>query len=393
MKKSFIKSKVVCGIMASALLLSACSSGSDMISLSDEDKAQAESSLENSASESDDANTEESSSAEASTSETSTSEANSSDSNSSNGDSVDNESASDSSTAASTALGTTKKVGKNGGLSEDELVEKAVKEAGADKEEARAYITDDFNDDGFLEAFVYIGEEPDEFGEAFGNIWYVDKESCEVVVENAYIAANKVEEIINSFTMEDGKIFVSITESYTTECASYLFYVDENGAERSVIFGRGAFSKPDYVDGYALTVSMYDGEIDYEKGNEDDKGMCIGHTWKNYYFYYDEETGDFKEYVGTSITKEELAKICGYDVAAEIEAEGFEVGDIYKRDNGIININYSETTEDDTTIYVSYHNATYNTNTKEFVDIYGSGENTWQASDFGGSYEDRIIKE
>lgn len=66
----------------------------------------------------------------------------------------------------------------------------------------------------------------------------------------------------------------------------------------------------------------------------------MGHTWKKYWYYYSPEDKIFYPYTGTLISEDELLK---YDGAAEIlekaRSEGKNVSDIYRRDNGIININ------------------------------------------------------
>ena len=59
-------------------------------------------------------------------------------------------------------------------------------------------------------------------------------------------------------------------------------------------------------------------------------------------FYYDAEKMDFMEYGATEITADELKDIVGFDLAAEIEAEGYQVDNILKRGNGIVNVNYSK---------------------------------------------------
>ena len=129
----------------------------------------------------------------------------------------------------------------------------------------------------------------------------------------------------------------------------------------------------------------FDGEI---------KGLWMGHTWKEYYFYYDKESGFFREYGGVNIEEEELTQICGFDLASEIRNTGFEVDAIYKRANGIVNVNYSKKTRDEfgkTTI--QYKNANYDSKKGQFLSAWGSGENTWQNSDFGGIYQPALLGE
>ena len=105
------------------------------------------------------------------------------------------------------------------------------------------------------------------------------------------------------------------------------------------------------------------------------------------------QSGDFKEYVGKTISESDLLDSCGFDLASEIRSAGYEVDEIFKRDNGIINVNYSQTTlEEDNTVWVEYHNATYNEETGQFVDVFESGNLTWQDSDFQGTYVSAITQ-
>ncbi|MBR1441139.1 MAG: hypothetical protein IJ589_07945, partial [Lachnospiraceae bacterium] len=149
----------------------------------------------------------------------------------------------------------------------------------------------------------------------------------------------------------------------------------------------GCFFKPKYVEGYGISISAYDAICQYQEGNESE-AIYIGHTWKNYYYYYDPEAGDFREYGAADITEEDLKAAVGFDLAEEIRGEGFTVDSIIRRDNGIINVNYSLTAKDDDgMVEIDYKNVTYIEKTGKFLDVWGSGENTWQASDFGGTYE------
>lgn len=154
----------------------------------------------------------------------------------------------------------------------------------------------------------------------------------------------------------------------------------------------GYFFEPSYCDGYCISLSAYDAYLEYEK-DDIDSGIYTGHTYKNYYFYYDNQSGDFKEYVGKTISESDLLDSCGFDLASEIRSAGYEVDEIFKRDNGIINVNYSQTTlEEDNTVWVEYHNATYNEETGQFVDVFESGNLTWQDSDFQGTYVNAITQ-
>ncbi len=272
----------------------------------------------------------------------------------------------------------------------EELIEKAVTTSGADRNDVRNYAAYDYDGDGYLEAFVFIGSETDEmWSTCSGTVWFVDDDNCESVQENEsfFVYGNKVIDMVNV----DGHIFAHTRVAYATSTVSYLYYVKDGNCRESEISGLGSFFKSDYTDGYSVSVSAYDYCLDYDEGKESE-GLYTGHTWKHYYFYYDEETEDFKEYVGTPITESELASECGFDLVGDIRKEGYQIDDIFKRDNGVINVNYSKTSKGGGTVSVEYHNATYNVNTQRFADAWDSNANTWENSDFGGIYLSAITE-
>ena len=154
----------------------------------------------------------------------------------------------------------------------------------------------------------------------------------------------------------------------------------------------GNISVSDNLKDYIVVKDSYDNSETYETGKEDD-AIWTGHTWKPYYFYYDDRKGDFTEYDCIKINRSKLAGICGFDPVSEIESEGYEVSDILMRDNGIININYSKKELDGSSFWITYKNASYDLNRKEFINAWGDGENTWQASDYGGIYLKSILNE
>lgn len=271
----------------------------------------------------------------------------------------------------------------------DRLMNKAALEAGASGEDAITYLIADYDGDGSAEGFVYVGEDADEYSECYGTVYYVDDDECDVV-KNGYFSGADANDIFKEYTVED-RVFICLEESYTTSVNSLIYYIEDGTYKESCISGLGYFYENTDIDGYCITYNVYDYFYDYEAGHESE-GVFTGHTYKDYYFYYDQKSGDFKEYVGTLISEKDLAKACGFDLAAQIKSEGYETGDIYKRDNGIINVNYYKTTQnDDGSGTIEYHNATFDENTQKFVPYEGSDE-TWQGSDSGGTYEDSITK-
>lgn len=69
--------------------------------------------------------------------------------------------------------------------------------------------------------------------------------------------------------------------------------------------------------------------------------MTCCHTYKEYYFYWDGER--FKEYGGIKITLKQLSSVSGAaQIINQIKSKGYQIGDIFYRGNNIININYSQ---------------------------------------------------
>jgi len=64
------------------------------------------------------------------------------------------------------------------------------------------------------------------------------------------------------------------------------------------------------------------------------------HSWKCYWLYYDEEERKFKEYGGVPITLEQFMTFKNAQSAIDLIGDG-EIGTIYIRGNGIVNINYT----------------------------------------------------
>ena len=262
---------------------------------------------------------------------------------------------------------------------------KAKEAAGEDAGEEIDSVFDDFDGDGVYEEFIFLGSEIDpEFETSIGSLWYVSEDKCEQLVESTE-AKSFDDHVISQFDV-DGVKFIGVNEAYTTALVTYLYTVKDGEVKEPFISHMGYFFKPDYVEDYCVSISAYDGTFEYEKGKEEE-GMYTGHTWKNYYYYLDKGEAEFKAYVGTPITEEELIEALGFDLASEIRDAGFELGAMLKRDNGIINVDYTKTTDEGDSVFVEYHNVTYNVNTGEFLDYQGGGK-TWQSSDFGGTYEE-----
>lgn len=184
-------------------------------------------------------------------------------------------------------------------------------------------IFDDFDGDGTDELFAVYGKD------RFGTLWYANANEA----WNIYPANEEWGEFR---TAEVGGDTLILTERlYATDNVTYCFRV-ENGSPIGIdTFNAGSLTQTNGAE-FTGIKSTYDFCTD-----------GTGHTWKPYWFYY--ENGEFREHLGHSIlyenfkdnfggVSEEFAYLQPY--FDEIEAENGVITNVIVRDNGITNINY-----------------------------------------------------
>lgn len=189
----------------------------------------------------------------------------------------------------------------------------------------------DYDGDGDCELFAVVGEVVEKpeilWTTLTGEIWFVDD-----------MGACMVEKTDKSYFTEpfiflcDSNCFIAFEEAYVTGTLTYIWGVRDGKPYQPNISGKGN----------GLSINSYNEielcDSDYDAGLSD--GLMSGHTWKNYYLYYDGDT--FREYGGLKISTDELKKIDGTEkIINDIIIEGYEIDSIYYRENGIININFS----------------------------------------------------
>lgn len=184
-------------------------------------------------------------------------------------------------------------------------------------------IFDDFDGDGTDELFAVYGKD------GFGTLWYANTNGA----WDIYPAQTEWGEFRTAEVSGDTLI---LTERlYATGNVTYCFRV-ENGSPIGIdTFNAGSLTQTNGAE-FTGIKSTYDFCTD-----------GTGHTWKPYWFYY--ENGEFREHLGHSIlyenfkdnfggVSEEFAYLQPY--FDEIKAENGVITDIIVRDNGIVNINY-----------------------------------------------------
>jgi len=234
---------------------------------------------------------------------------------------------------------------------------------------------DDFDHDGDSEMFAMVGSFPYGDGPFEGALWFSDGNDVVELTGGEYYLDPEAEDGYVA-DVKGYRKYYYINDYYTSDSVSHLWSVVDD--EPREMFSGGSLWKCTPEGDMTFTFGMYD------MGYDAESDLFIGHTYKAYYFYYDPRSDSIREYGGTELTEKELAGEIGEDVVAEIKAEGFEIGSIYKRGNGIVNINYNNG--------VDYHNANYNLNEKAFEGDSGLTDN-WKDSEsgFGGTYEAAIM--
>lgn len=272
-----------------------------------------------------------------------------------------------------------------------ELAEKLVLEYNLNPDDIRRHLYTDFDNDGVHECFFFIGEPVNmEYESGYGNVFFVNSENITQLCDTRYIGVLEDGEMF--WTMKYGNLeFVVYDEVYATDRVSYVYSIKNSDLVVSVISGLGDVQPKKGTDYVSIIHSEYDAIYTREPGLTGEE-VWFGHTWKEYYFYYDEESEDFREYGGSNITENELDKICGFELSDEIKGEDYEIGDIFRRANGIVNVNYFRKERDEFgNTRIQYMNANYDRNTGEFLSAWGADEKTWQNSNFGGKYDAALL--
>lgn len=267
----------------------------------------------------------------------------------------------------------------------EKLIDKISSDAKVSREDVRYPLVDDLNADGKYEGFMLIGGETDpDFGSAEGEIWFVDEHESVKIHDNFSFIVYDDGNIFKIIEAAD-KIFVAFSDMYVTASVTNLYYMDGDTCRESAVSRIGGAGIDQNTGDLVITLSAYDCFCDFAAGS--DTPEWTGHSWKPYYYYYSRNTGDFEEYGAREISAAEYRKITGLDISTFLESNGYSCGSIIQRDNGIINVNYSKTTDnDDGSRSIQYKNATYDTRTSDYINAWGDEQTGFFESDFGGIY-------
>ncbi|MDE5892580.1 MAG: hypothetical protein K2H45_06640, partial [Acetatifactor sp.] len=122
----------------------------------------------------------------------------------------------------------------------------------------------------------------------------------------------------------------------------------------------------------------------YNNYYEPDGDFWSGHTWRPYFYHYDVSTGQLKPDEGENLSSKELEAICGFDLAAEVEAEGYEVTAIVRwQPSDIVTINYTIPLNKYGTI--TYENIIWDCEAGDYWRKKERGVTSWKNAGVGGS--------
>jgi len=191
-----------------------------------------------------------------------------------------------------------------------------------------AFEYEDYDGDGTFEAFAFVGkeQEPDVDESYMGEIWFVNARGAKKLeaYEHGYWG------LINVHTFGKNKFAVLNLYATTGGCVS-VWGVHGGKPRHESISGVGGGLRQIDDTSFTLYHSTYDFDVT--------DGISTGHTWKDYWFYWDGKA--FHEYGGVEITEAQLRKCGGAaKILDGIKAEDETIGEIFYRDNGIINVNH-----------------------------------------------------
>lgn len=230
----------------------------------------------------------------------------------------------------------------------------------------------DYDGDGEKEAFICT-----ENTESGFSLWFSGKQTVKKLISTQ-----------SEFLFDDGsgiceiskkqKLFVADLYAGGSGSTSCCYYV-KNGKPVKV---KEAGSGLKHIKGKDFTIVQHAFDSRFVDGHGE------GHTRKIYYVKWNGK--EFVEYAGKRMTQKELQKYKGAkSILTKAKNLGYEIGEIYYRKNGIINVNLTKgdmySVEQDNLTFVVNGN-------KVFLKICNKdGKNVVEQSSYGGVYSAKIL--
>lgn len=256
----------------------------------------------------------------------------------------------------------------------DTLKRNLLIKAGVEEDAVLLMDYDDYDGNGTYEAFAFVGESNEYSGvtDYRGHFWFVGADRCMQLPNRHGAGYRKI----------DGLMLLGHRQKYLYYHSDYCLTANisgiwtvENGKPVEICLPQsGEVSYTGDPCGFDLWVDSYNNYY------EPDGDLWSGHTWRPYFYHYDLETGRLKPDESENLSAEELEELCGFDLAAEVEAEGYEVTAVVRWQPGnIVTINYTIPINESGII--TYENIVWDCETKN----YWNGAASWKNAGYGGS--------
>lgn len=262
----------------------------------------------------------------------------------------------------------------------DTLKRNLLIKAGVEEDAILFMDYDDYDGDGIYEAFAFCGESKEEVTYYSGDYWFVGVDQCTRLPNRHGVGYRKIDGLMKLGFYEQKYLYY-----YSDYCATANIsgiWTVKNGKpvevhlpqSGQVVYRGDRWRFELWVDSYN---NYYEPEGDF----------WSGHTWRPYFYHYCLETKQLEPDERDSLSPEELEKICGFDLAGEVAAEGYEVTAIVKwKQSDIVTINYTiPPDEEDPFHTITYENIIWDCQAKDYWRSKERGVSSWRNAGEGGS--------
>lgn len=204
-------------------------------------------------------------------------------------------------------------------------------------DEILCFVPDDFDDDGKIEAFALVGNE-EETGDVWKGCPFFISETTIVKLTSDTILKSEWDQVAYRRTFR--KMFFGKQKAVVFSLCALN---SKNDEAYGIINGEPMqFIIPDVNGGFKVTENFITLTVDaFDSSCNENFEWEGGHTWKPYYFFWNDGLNSFSEYGGIEITLEQLSKV--KDVSRlmnQYNEDGYSLINIIYRANKIININF-----------------------------------------------------
>lgn len=241
------------------------------------------------------------------------------------------------------------------------------------------YEYDDFDGNSTFEMFAFVGEKSSDTDNGCnGDIYFVAADKSTKVVSDVYSWDDEAIEVFQIC----GVNFIAVDTVPGNYVDTKIFTVADGECELTNI-SEISSNRKCKVDDNTLGVlsTEFDGMYDGTR--------FLSRAEKYYYFFWDAEAKEFKEYGGIKITQEQFSTLDGAaEILALFDETGYKKGDIYFRKNGIINFNYthSDPGDDSGVYYCDSANIRYDGQSCKLIEVNDWNDDELARSSYGGLY-------